>query len=289
MWMSVKCFQEFASMASASTHPAPSSASAPQEWPLMSAAGLALVGWVPFCPCMVLLPDCTCAVKIELRSLSLHVWPADLRTELCYQTHEDERCASPIPGKHRVDACCCSVGVAWGPECDECPEKGTPDYVQLCPRGPGFSHRGDFINGRPFLKGILGQGRPSDMSYTGATVHPLTYTILLLSDINECRMINTLCSNGRCRNTIGSFRCRCDNGFALDSDERNCTGELCWSNRWIARFKENKSITHENISKSIIKQCDCQTSTDSTITNVQIVAFICFSLSCYLYIWVLDI
>ncbi|KAK2894364.1 hypothetical protein Q8A67_011593 [Cirrhinus molitorella] len=117
----------------------------------------------------------------------------DLRTELCYLTHVDERCGAPIPGRHRVDACCCSVGVAWGPECDECPEKGTPEYSQLCPR-PGFSHRGDFINGKPFLK-----------------------------DINECKMIHSLCTNGRCRNTIGSFRCRCDNGFALDFDERNCT------------------------------------------------------------------
>uniref|UniRef100_A0A673I3V1 Fibrillin-1-like n=1 Tax=Sinocyclocheilus rhinocerous TaxID=307959 RepID=A0A673I3V1_9TELE len=117
----------------------------------------------------------------------------DLRTELCYLTHIDERCGAPITGRHRVDACCCSVGVAWGPECDECPEKGTPEYAQLCPR-PGFSHRGDFINGKPFLK-----------------------------DINECKMIHSLCTNGRCRNTIGSFRCRCDSGFTLDFDERNCT------------------------------------------------------------------
>lgn len=50
-------------------------------------------------------------------------------------------------------------------------------------------------------------------------------SLFCISDINECRMISTLCSNGRCRNTIGSFRCRCDNGYALDSDERNCTGE----------------------------------------------------------------
>lgn len=90
--------------------------------------------------------------------------PADLRMEHCYLTHDDERCGLPISGKHRVDACCCSVGVAWGPECDECPDKGTPEFAQLCPRGPGFSHRGDFINGRPFLKGtvvLAAAGEPS--------------------------------------------------------------------------------------------------------------------------------
>ncbi|XP_046720263.1 fibrillin-1 [Silurus meridionalis] len=118
----------------------------------------------------------------------------DLRTEYCYLSHVDERCGTSIPGRHRVDACCCSVGVAWGPECDECPEKGSADYNRLCPRGPGFSHRGDFINGKPFLK-----------------------------DINECKMIHNLCTNGKCRNTIGSFRCKCNSGFDLDADERNCT------------------------------------------------------------------
>lgn len=87
------------------------------------------------------------------------LWFADLRTEHCYLTHEDERCGAPISGRHRVDACCCSVGMAWGPECDECPERGTPEYDQLCPRGPGFSHRGDFLNGRPFLKGTASAGQ----------------------------------------------------------------------------------------------------------------------------------
>lgn len=48
---------------------------------------------------------------------------------------------------------------------------------------------------------------------------------LFLADINECKMIPSLCTHGKCRNTIGSFKCRCDSGFALDSEERNCTGE----------------------------------------------------------------
>lgn len=48
----------------------------------------------------------------------------------------------------------------------------------------------------------------------------------LFSDINECKMFPSLCTHGKCRNTIGSFKCRCDSGFALDSEERNCTGKL---------------------------------------------------------------
>lgn len=158
MWMSVKCLLDSVSMGSASTHKAPFSANALQEWLLMSAAGHALV-----CTAHVLVPipsQCPVCWSISLHRASWYVnklcvlWLLDLRTEQCYLTHEDERCGTPINGRHRVDACCCSVGVAWGPECDECPEKGSPEYAQLCPRGQGFSHRGDFINGRPFLKGI---------------------------------------------------------------------------------------------------------------------------------------
>ncbi|XP_063201848.1 fibrillin-1 isoform X1 [Chroicocephalus ridibundus] len=117
----------------------------------------------------------------------------DIRLESCYLQHEDEQCTSQIPGRHRMDACCCSVGAAWGFECEECPLKGSPEFEALCPRGPGFSTKIE-ITGKPFSK-----------------------------DINECKMVPSLCTHGKCRNTIGSFKCRCDSGFALDSEERNCT------------------------------------------------------------------
>ncbi|NWH66889.1 FBN1 protein, partial [Geococcyx californianus] len=117
----------------------------------------------------------------------------DIRLESCYLQHEDEQCTAQIPGRHRMDACCCSVGAAWGFECEECPLKGTPEFEALCPRGSGFSTKIE-ITGKPFSK-----------------------------DINECKMVPSLCTHGKCRNTIGSFKCRCDSGFALDSEERNCT------------------------------------------------------------------
>uniref|UniRef100_A0AAY4B475 Uncharacterized protein n=1 Tax=Denticeps clupeoides TaxID=299321 RepID=A0AAY4B475_9TELE len=118
----------------------------------------------------------------------------DLRSEHCYLTHDEDSCTLPVGGKFRMDVCCCTVGAAWGRECDACPEPGTPEYDPLCPRGPGFISRGDIVTGRPVFK-----------------------------DINECKVFPRLCTHGRCRNTIGSFRCNCDRGFALDMEGRNCT------------------------------------------------------------------
>lgn len=62
-------------------------------------------------------------------------------------------CGQPVPGRFRMDVCCCTVGAAWGQECEACPEPGTRDYERLCPRGPGFANRGDLFTGRPMYKG----------------------------------------------------------------------------------------------------------------------------------------
>uniref|UniRef100_A0A8D0L9R6 Fibrillin 2 n=1 Tax=Sphenodon punctatus TaxID=8508 RepID=A0A8D0L9R6_SPHPU len=118
----------------------------------------------------------------------------DMRMEQCYLKWDEDECIQSVPGKFRMDACCCAVGAAWGADCEECPKPDTKEYETLCPRGPGFSNRGDVLTGRPFYK-----------------------------DINECKAFPGMCMNGKCRNTIGSFKCRCNNGFALDMEERNCT------------------------------------------------------------------
>ncbi|KFP79521.1 Fibrillin-2, partial [Acanthisitta chloris] len=76
----------------------------------------------------------------------------DIRMEQCYLKWDEDECIQAVPGKFRMDACCCAVGAAWGSDCEECPKPGTKEYGALCPRGPGFSNRGDILTGRPFYK-----------------------------------------------------------------------------------------------------------------------------------------
>ena len=44
-------------------------------------------------------------------------------------------------------------------------------------------------------------------------------------DINECLSGTAACTQ-LCYNTDGSYKCSCNNGFILASDERACNGEL---------------------------------------------------------------
>lgn len=67
-------------------------------------------------------------------------------------------------------------------------------------------------------------------------------TIFFLSDVNECKVFQGLCTYGTCRNTIGSFKCRCNNGFALTAEERNCTGMRDEQREWNA-FNININIS----------------------------------------------
>ena len=129
-------------------------------------------------------------------------------------------CGQALGTEVSRSSCCCSVGLAWGPRCEQCPQPGTPEYDLVCPGGPGY--------------------------------HPNEKTIIL-EDINKClEMRGEICRNGRlvrlvtrvrrekrpklqpssidekvilffrCSNTFGSFMCTCDRGYRLDSAKVAC-------------------------------------------------------------------
>ena len=62
----------------------------------------------------------------------------------------------------------------------------------------------------------------------------------MIADINECLRDHD-CSD-ICVNIDGSFKCECDEGFILDSDNKKCTGmnSFCWLN--LAKVLEKKLI-----------------------------------------------
>ena len=97
------------------------------------------------------------------------------------------QCTSPIEGKFSKNICCCSVGRAWGGDkCEACPKPGSQIFAELCPKGDGFNER---------------------------------------TDINECIEFPGMCLNGRCKNTVGSYSCRCNQGYALDENGLKCNGK----------------------------------------------------------------
>nr|XP_023420605.1 fibrillin-3 [Cavia porcellus] len=125
---------------------------------------------------------CECSLGWSLDALGRGC--VDVRLEPCFLHPGEGDCGVPLPGKYRKDVCCCSVGAAWGAECESCPEPDSPEFPSLCPRGRGFSGH-DLLSGRPMYQ-----------------------------DIDECRISPDLCGQGTCVNTPGSFQCRCFRGYA---------------------------------------------------------------------------
>ena len=70
--------------------------------------------------------------------------------------------------------------------CEQCPPQDSAAFAKLCPKGSGFLQR---------------------------------------KDINECTDLAGMCQNGRCKNTIGSYQCRCNQGYTLDEAGVSCHGK----------------------------------------------------------------
>lgn len=64
----------------------------------------------------------------------------DRREGMCHRQLVAGRCP-PVSDRFvpvtKAD-CCCSMGTAWGPQCEICPKKGTKEYDELCLES-GFS------------------------------------------------------------------------------------------------------------------------------------------------------
>ena len=114
----------------------------------------------------------------------------DMRKEYCYMKYRNGTCLAPMSRPQTRMVCCCSMGAAWGLDCQACPAEGEPAHRALC-----------------------GLGGP------GSMIDPLTGS---QHEIDECELMPGTCQHGTCMNTIGSFRCECDRGYEFDEDSHQC-------------------------------------------------------------------
>ena len=52
--------------------------------------------------------------------------------------------------------------------------------------------------------------------------------VLSLSDLDECRNDPDICLNGICRNTEGSYKCFCEDGYTLSQSGEFCVGKFMY-------------------------------------------------------------
>lgn len=69
----------------------------------------------------------------------------------------------------------------------------------------------------------------------------LRVRLFRFSDINECETLPDLCTNGRCINTLGSYRCSCNKAYKVDRTGTHCNGKwtksIVYGNaRWLHEY-----------------------------------------------------
>ncbi|XP_041465044.1 fibrillin-2-like [Lytechinus variegatus] len=146
--------------------------------------------------------QCTCPDGFLLSSDGLIC--IDMRRSYCYNDFVGGQCTDARAGNATRKECCCSLGAGWDSPCNLCPRVSDPNFIELCPDGPGYA--------------------PS--------VTPDLY-----EDINECKVFPGICENGICINTDGSYRCQCQPGFILDTTGRICVDrDECQENYNVCGF-----------------------------------------------------
>lgn len=151
--------------------------------------------------------------------------------------YEDGQCSHPMTNEQTKMVCCCSMGEAWGEPCLPCPTPRSREYPCFfevlistwvwSSRCISLTSRTNRPNEILLICGLIGfdSGEYIDLCGTqpGLIVNPITNQT---EEIDECKLMPTMCNHGACMNTPGSFECHCNRGFSYDIDGHQCIGNF---------------------------------------------------------------
>ncbi|XP_077996106.1 latent-transforming growth factor beta-binding protein 3-like isoform X2 [Glandiceps talaboti] len=189
--------------------------------------------------------QCSCNIGFSLDS-SGTLCVASV-TGKCFRRNPRGSCSDAVGNRMTQMQCCCSIGKAWGGNCDACPRRGTDDFRALCPYGEGYQVIG--ASGQKLeidecmkIPGLCKNGRCLNTLGSYRCLCDPGYRVNRLGtrciDIDECNTIPAPCSNGDCRNTKGSFHCVCQEGYYLTGNTFHCmdidecsVGDICYGRK----------------------------------------------------------
>ncbi|XP_056093863.1 latent-transforming growth factor beta-binding protein 3 isoform X1 [Rhinichthys klamathensis goyatoka] len=203
---------------------------------------------------------CTCKPGYVLTERTRCI--ATVEQGLCYRmVTEAGKCEHALPTRLSQEICCCTVGKAWGSNCERCPQDGTASFNKICPAGKGMSfltYHGT-LSIQPFLTSIdinpdtevkppevpIQTTTPMQLSPISTHGHPVivakptTPPIVLVppesdslevaqtqvSPMDECKLNRNICGHGECVNTQNGFMCHCYPGYRPHAQRKSCVDE----------------------------------------------------------------
>lgn len=84
-------------------------------------------------------------------------------------------------------------------------------------------HKSTYQVDEGFSPTVLWQLEGLPCSSLGESLSKNQLSLCMLTDVDECQQGN-LCMNGQCKNTDGSFRCTCGQGYQLSAAKDQCEG-----------------------------------------------------------------
>uniref|UniRef100_A0A8C1ERQ9 Latent transforming growth factor beta binding protein 3 n=1 Tax=Cyprinus carpio carpio TaxID=630221 RepID=A0A8C1ERQ9_CYPCA len=184
---------------------------------------------------------CTCKPGYVLAERTRCV--ATVEQGLCYRmVTEAGKCEHALPKRLSQEICCCTVGKAWGSNCERCPLDGTASFNKICPAGKGMSfltYHGTliylfskcvfFLPTSPFLLPslqVIHMNWPRHRSHVSSvTACQLTLQYWSMQTMDDCKLNRNICGHGECVNTQNGYVCHCYPGYQPHAQGKSCVDE----------------------------------------------------------------
>ncbi|XP_015816339.1 latent-transforming growth factor beta-binding protein 3 isoform X3 [Nothobranchius furzeri] len=182
----------------------------------------------------------------------------------CFRLASETRgCEHPLQNYITKEVCCCTVGKAWGNQCERCPQVGTVAFSQICPAGKGYFIQSitETVALSPILfppnSPVVTEKPPETSTEQQASIGPRVPVVkptpppivrILpgndpleietdLPNTDECRESRNVCGGGECENSPNGHICHCFPGYRLNQqkniceDDNECESEPCGHGR----------------------------------------------------------